>query len=142
MLAGKRRSQPPAVANRRTADQIRVLLVDDHPIVREAIARILRDAGDIAVIGEVDNGQAAIAAVQSLQPDVALMDVNMPGMNGIQAAHAIRREASSVKIIGLSINADDTTRRAMLEAGACAYVLKSGPVEALIDTIRQCIDPA
>lgn len=125
--------------NRFTAGQIKVLLADDHPIVREAIASILEGAGDITVVAEVADGKAAIRAVQSVKPDVAVMDVNMPEMDGVKATRAIKDEKSSVKIIGLSIHNDDATRQAMLDAGACAYLLKDGPAEVLIDTIRQCV---
>lgn len=123
-----------------TTGQIKVLLVDDHPLVREAVARILEDAGDIAVVAAVADGKAAVAAARSMKPDVAVMDVNMPGMNGVRATRAIRDKESAVKIIGLSIRDDDATRQAMLDAGACAYLLKGGPTEALVDTIRRCVD--
>lgn len=125
--------------SRFTAGQIKVVLADDHPIIRAAIARILEGTGDITVVAEVADGKAAIAAVLSVKPDVAVMDVNMPRMNGVKATRAIRDEKSGVKIIGLSIHNDDATRQAMLDAGACAYLLKDGPTEALIDTIRQCV---
>lgn len=140
MPAGKR-ARLPETTSRPAANQIKILLVDDHPIFRKAIACILQDARDIAVVAEVAGGKAAIEAARSLKPDAILMDVNMPEMNGVKATRAIMEEGLGVKIIGLSMHDDHATRQAMLEAGACAYLVKGGPVETLIDTIRRCIDP-
>lgn len=135
-------NRPYETTGRSTAGQIKVLVADDHLIFRKAIACILKDTGDIAVIAEVANGKAAIEAARFLKPDVMLMDVNMPGVNGVKATRAIMKEALGMRIIGLSMHDDHATRQAMLEAGACAYLIKGGSIETLIDTIRRCIDPA
>jgi DNA-binding NarL/FixJ family response regulator len=118
---------------------VRVLLADDHPVVRAGIASLLQDAGDIIVVAEVDDGSQAVNAVRTLRPDVVVLDVNMPVMNGIEAARVIKREAPDVHIVGLSIQADAETARVMQEAGARAYLRKDGPADELINTIRTCV---
>jgi CheY-like chemotaxis protein len=115
---------------------IRLLLADDHDIVRQGIASLLTSAGDIVVIAQVDDGEKAIAAADALRPDVVVLDVNMPVRNGIRAAEVIRERVPAARIIGLSVHADPATRRAMLDAGAHAYLPKDGPAEDLLTAVR------
>lgn len=128
------------IISRPTAGQIKVLLVDGHSMIRDGIACILEEDGDIAVIAEVANGVAAIEAVQSLKPDVAVIDMNIPGMNGVKTTRAIIEQEPGIKIVGLSIYDDDAARQSMLDAGAWAYLLKDGPTELLIETVRGCVE--
>jgi len=106
---------------------MRVLLVDDHPTVRRAYARVLQDEPDMEVVGEAANGMEAIHLTRHLRPDVVVMDVGMPGMDGIQATRMIHVMLPTVGVIGLSESAEAEQGAAMREAGAVAYVTKSAP---------------
>lgn len=110
------------------AERIRVLIVDDRPIFRAGARGMLSEYTHIAVVGEASDGKQAVAMAKSLKPDVILMDISMPEMDGVSATRAIMRDSHEVAILGLTVsdNADDVT--SMLEAGACGYILKdSGP---------------
>jgi PAS domain S-box-containing protein len=118
--------------------KIRIALVDDHIVVRQGLAGLLRAEPDIEIIGEASDGQSAIELIHDLRPDVVLMDINMPGMDGIQATRIIHKELPEVRIIGLSMFQEGEQQAAMQEAGAAEYLSKSGPSEALIKAIRAC----
>jgi PAS domain S-box-containing protein len=118
--------------------RIRVLLADDHAIVREGLRMILEEESDILVVGEAANGREAVELAAGLTPDVCLMDVNMPFMNGIEATRAIAGQTPGTCVIGLSVNDDPRTMSAMIAAGAVAYHKKSDPPELLCGTIRDC----
>lgn len=118
------------------ADKIRVLVVDDHQLVRQGITSMLALESDLIVIGEGNNGEEAIALIAELDPDVVLMDISMPKLDGIGATRRLRAEGADVCIIGLSMFEDEGTANEMRAAGANAYVTKTGPSEALVDTIR------
>jgi PAS domain S-box-containing protein len=120
---------------------IRVLLVDDHRTLREGLAHLLREAAEIQVIGEAGDGQQAVDMTRQLNPDVVIMDVNMPGMNGIEATRVIVSERPQCRIIALSMYSEAEMETAMREAGAINYLIKSGPSGALIDAIRSCVHP-
>jgi PAS domain S-box-containing protein len=120
---------------------IRVLLVDDHRTFREGLAHLLRESTDIQVIGEAHDGQHAVDMAQQLRPDVVIMDVNMPGMNGIEATRIIASECPQCRIIALSMHSETGIETAMYEAGAVNYLIKSGPSSALVDAIRACVSP-
>ena len=120
-----------------TSQPIRVLIADDHSLVREALANMLSDHEGIIVIGQASDGQAAVEQVEELQPDVVLMDVSMPRLNGIDAARQIAQRWPDVAIIGLSMHEDQQVADKMLKAGATAYVCKSGDPEELIEAIRK-----
>jgi PAS domain S-box-containing protein len=119
--------------------KIRIALVDDHIVVRQGLAGLLRAEPDIEIIGEASDGQSAIDLVRDLQPDVVLMDINMPGMDGIQATRIIHKELPEVRIIGLSMFQEGEQQSAMHEAGAADYLTKSGPSGALIEAIRASV---
>ncbi len=104
---------------------IKILLVDDHQIIREGLRQMLVEQPDMKVIAEADCGRTAVAKVRTLLPDVVIMDVAMPGMNGIEATRQIVRAAQSVKVIGLSMYADRYFVAEMINAGASGYVQKS-----------------
>lgn len=118
---------------------IRVLIVDDHQIICEGIHCILENQTGIEVVGEATSGLIAVEMMRALHPDVILMDISMPGMNGIEATRIITRENADVRIIGLSLHMEEDMAAVMLDAGACAYLSKSGSPEALISTIRQSV---
>ncbi len=113
-----------------------LLVVDDHTIVQQGLIELLGKETDFDVIGAAASGEQAIEAVRSLHPDVVLMDISMPGMNGIEATRIIKAEMPEVRVIGLSIHEDVGMRSRMEQAGAVAYCRKSDPVEELIETIR------
>ena len=137
--------EPSAEERRGRASQIqqhgcheqptRVLVVDDHAIIREGLMLILEDEDGIEVIGEAADGLAAIAAIERQAPDVVLLDVSMPRMSGDDAAREIHRRWPEIVLIGLSAQDDDATERSMLDAGASAFVPKSGDSDLVIATI-------
>ncbi len=115
------------------------MVVDDHAIVRQGIANLLAEETDIEVVGEAADGQEAVDKAAKLLPDVILMDVSMPKLNGIEATRAIRNEFSDIRIIGLSMFGDDERAQAMRDAGAVEYLTKSGQADALINVIRKSV---
>lgn len=115
---------------------IRVLIVDDHPLMREGVAAVLEGQEDMIVAGEASNGSEALGSYRTLKPDVTLMDLQMPGMNGIDAIRAIRRECPEARIIVLTTYDGDILASRALRAGAAGYLLKSMLRRDLVDTIR------
>ena len=113
-----------------------ILLVDDHQVVRQALAQLLGAESDLEVVGQAGTGTAAVALARQLAPDVVLMDINMPEMNGIEATRAIHAEFPSMRVIGLSMFDRGDQQAAMQAAGAVAYVSKTGPAEGLLAAIR------
>ncbi len=118
--------------------RISVLIVDDHKIVREGLAGLLKLEHDIEVVGEAPDGPQAIELAQKLKPDVVIMDINMPGMNGIETTKILTSRIPGIKIIGLSVHFEIDIASAMKEAGAIAYVTKGGASEDLLSVIRSC----
>ena len=118
---------------------IRILLVDDHALVRQGMRGLLEVQPDFQVVGEAQNGLEAIDYTRTLHPDIIVMDVNMPKLNGIEATRSIVREFPSMPIIGLSVQEDKQVRELMLEAGAIMYLTKNGIASQLVDGIRQVV---
>lgn len=116
--------------------RIRILAVDDHPLLREGIAAIVETQPDLDLIGSAENGLEAVDQYRSLRPDIVLMDLQMPEMDGIEAIEEIRREAPKAKIIVLTTYDGDAQAFSALKAGAAAYLLKSSLRRELLDTIR------
>ncbi|MGC2109971.1 MAG: response regulator transcription factor [Candidatus Korobacteraceae bacterium] len=115
---------------------IRILAVDDHPLVRQGIAGLIGVQPDMALVGEASNGREAIQEFRKHQPDVTLMDLQMPEMNGLDALIAIRNEFPDAKVIVLTTYAGDMQIRRALKAGAQAYLLKNTLHKELMETIR------
>lgn len=120
---------------------IRVLLVDDHTMVREGIRSVLESYPDIEVAGEASDGEEAFQMVGVLCPSVVVMDINMPRLNGIEATAKIKKIHPDVAIVGLSVEADEAYRKAMTAAGARCLISKSMAVEELYLAIRASIPP-
>jgi DNA-binding NarL/FixJ family response regulator len=120
----------------RSDGYIRILTVDDHPILREGIAAILGAETDFELVGEANNGREAVDQFRIHRPDVTLMDLQMPQMNGIDAIRAIRREFPDARIIVLTTYRGDAQAARAFEAGAFGYLLKSMLRKELIETIR------
>jgi PAS domain S-box-containing protein len=116
--------------------KIRVLLVDDHAIMREGLRMMLDPVPDIEIIGEAQDGENALEMARQLRPDMVIMDINMPGMNGIEATKHITSEMPEIKVIGLSMHEEADLASAMMKAGAVDYVHKAGPSQELITCIR------
>ncbi len=119
--------------------KIRVLLADDHSVVRQGIAAMLGMELDMEVVGGASTGHEAIALAEKLLPDVILMDMSMPVLNGIEATRTISRDYPEIRIIGLSMFEDSERAQAMRDAGASDYLMKSGPAEELLRAIRDVI---
>ncbi len=112
------------------------MIFDDHAVLREGIRYVCLTATDLTLVGEAPNGEDALALCNKLQPDVVLMDLMMPGMNGIDTTRAIREQYPEVKILVLtSFNSQDLVRKA-IQAGANSYVLKDASTEQIINAIR------
>jgi signal transduction histidine kinase/ActR/RegA family two-component response regulator len=122
-------------ANTITFRERRVLLVDDHAMVRQGLRAILEGYSDVSVIGEAANGVEAISMAAEISPDVIIMDINMPRMDGIEATKHITAAQPAITIIGLSVNDSPHVREAMKEAGAVAFISKEAAAEQLYDVI-------
>ncbi|MGA2100010.1 MAG: response regulator transcription factor [Candidatus Sulfotelmatobacter sp.] len=115
---------------------IRILTVDDHPLLRKGIAALVNGEPDLKLVAEASNGEEAIEAFRSHRPDVTLMDLQMPGIDGIAAIGRIREEFPNARIIVLTTYTGDTQVLRALRAGARAYILKGHVHKELLETIR------
>jgi NarL family two-component system response regulator LiaR len=116
---------------------IRVLIVDDHPMIRHGLRSLLSVYPDIQVIGEADNGARALLAAENFSPEVILLDIQLPGPNGVELAQQLYQKAPETKIIILSAFDNDEYLLGALTAGAYAYLLKNSSSETVVETIRQ-----
>jgi two-component system nitrate/nitrite response regulator NarL len=115
--------------------EIRIVIADDHPTMREGLANMLKSRDHLKVIAYAKNGREAVSLAEDLNPDLILMDVSMPVLDGIQATAQISLTQPNICIVGLSMHDDDTTRDRMLSAGATDHLCKSIPTPELIDAI-------
>jgi len=115
---------------------IRVILVDDHPIVRSGIRGLLEKANDIKVVGEAENGEAALQLVEEAAADVLLLDMELPDIPGPQVAAQIKQNHPALKILSLSAHDDSVYVRQLLEQGAAGYLMKEEAPEVILDAVR------
>jgi DNA-binding NarL/FixJ family response regulator len=114
----------------------RVVLADDHPAVRAAVRRVLEGAGDIQIVAEAENGAEALRLVEQVDPDVLLLDIEMPGLNGIEVAQRLQAAGASVRILALSAHEDTEYIQGMLDSGAAGYITKEEAPHILIQAVR------
>ena len=119
--------------------KLRILLVDDHAVLRQSIRMMLEDLPDMGVAGEADSGAAAIEACRSNDYDVVLLDVRLPDSTGQEVARKLKALSSEMKIIALSMRDEEIVRQEMYRAGADGFVSKADGAGALIEKIRECI---
>jgi len=115
--------------------RIRVLVVDDHAVVRGELCATLETSAHIEVVGKAGDSAGAIAAAQRVRPDIVLMDVRLPGLNGIEATRRLKRTLPRVRVLMISIHADDQYVAQSLAAGASGYVTKDADPEILVSAI-------
>src|SRR5665648_633843 len=115
---------------------IKIVLADDHQIVRHGLRTLLSAEPDIEVVGEADNGREVVRLVQELAPQVVIMDISMPDLNGIEATRQILSESTGVKVIALSMHSDGLFVLNMIKAGASGYLLKDCALEELVKAVR------
>lgn len=118
------------------SEAIRLLLADDHAVVRSGLRLLLEAQPDLAIVGEAENGEEAIRRTAELRPDVVLMDIEMPGMNGIEAARRIKAQSPRTSVLALTMYEDDQYFFEMLRAGASGYVPKRAAPDELASAIR------
>ena len=117
-------------------DRIRVLLADDHVMVRRGIRQFLEEASDIEVVAEADDGAEAVGLVETHQPDVAVLDIRMPKVTGVDATRQIKKRFPQVRVLVLTAYDDDPYVFALLQAGADGYVLKTSDADELVRAVR------
>ena len=119
---------------------IKIILADDHALVRTGLKRLIDDVDGLSVIGEAENGSEAVKYVNELKPDVVILDINMPELNGIQATEILRRDHSELKIIIISMHSDELFPQRLLKAGANAYLTKGSGIEEISHAIFEVMD--
>ena len=115
---------------------IKILLVDDHAMLRHGLSRSFEQEKDITIIGQAQDGYSAIDITKELSPDIVIMDIGMPGLNGIETTRRITQDNPGVKIIGLSMHSSDKYVREMFKAGASGYLLKNCSFDELVEAIK------
>ena len=118
---------------------VRIILAEDHRITREGLVNLLRERADMEVVGEAENGRDAVRLARELSPDLVIMDVTMPDLNGIDATRIITSGGNSTKVIALSMYSDKQFVQGMIQAGASGYLLKDCAFEELVNAIRAVI---
>ena len=130
------------------SNPIRVVLADDHAVVRKGIRQFMEEAGDITIVAEAADGDAALEAIQREKPDVAVLDIQMPRRTGIEVTRAVRDERLPVGVLVLTAYDDDPYVQAVLEAGANGYVLKNASSDEIVQAVhtvnegQMALDPA
>jgi two-component system, NarL family, response regulator NreC len=117
-------------------DRIRILVAEDHDIFRKGICSLIEKVPDMEIVGEAADGEDAVRKARELDPDIVIMDVMMPGMNGIEAAKVIHETVFKAKIVTLSLHSDREYIVGMLKAGSSGYLLKDSAFQELIEAIR------
>jgi DNA-binding NarL/FixJ family response regulator len=114
-------------------------MAEDHPVMRYTLRSVLKQYAEIEVVGEATNGEDAVVKAEELQPEIVLMDINMPKLDGIAATQRIKANPSRIAVLGLSADGESDSRDAMLRAGAVAVILKERAVEDLYCAIQRAI---
>ena len=130
------RTEVESVSTKVCGQPIKLLIVDDHPQMREGLRKTMQGSPEIAVVGEASDGKSALKLIRRLRPEIVLMDVRMPVMDGIQGTREIAGKWHDIAVIGLSIQQDERTKKAMLKAGARAHISKRESAQRLLSTIR------
>jgi len=120
-------------------NEIKIVLVDDHKLLRDGLRNIIEQRSNMHIIGEASDGREAVKISSKLMPDVIVMDVAMPGMNGVEAAKQIHKTQPDIKIIGLSMHSGKQFIQGMFKAGAFGYLLKDGDADELITAITTVV---
>lgn len=120
-------------------NEIKIVLVDDHKLLRDGLRNIIEQRSNMHIVGEASDGREAIKVSSKLMPDVIVMDVAMPGMNGVEAAKQIHKAQPDIKIIGLSMHSGKQFIQGMFKAGAFGYLLKDGDADELIIAITTVV---
>lgn len=123
----------------KTHRKIKLLLADDHKIVRDGIISLLQNENDLEITGEAENGQIAVQQVEKLHPDLVIMDINMPVMDGIKSTEIISKEFPETKILALTMTNEQEHIKNMISAGAGGYILKNSGKTELIDAIKTIV---
>lgn len=119
---------------------IKIILADDHCLVRTGLRRLLDDVEDLTVVAEADNGNDAISRVQEHNPDIAILDINMPELNGLKTTEILRRDYPELKIIIISMHSDELFPERLLKAGANAYLTKDTGIQEITHAIHEVIE--
>jgi len=119
---------------------IKIVLADDHCLVRTGLSRLLNDVDNLSVVGEADNGNDAILRVKELSPDIAILDINMPGLNGIKTTEILHRDYPELKIIIVSMHSDELFPQRLIKAGANAYLTKDSGIQEIIYAITEVME--
>lgn len=119
---------------------IKIILADDHSLVRTGLRRLLDDVENITVVGEADNGNDAITQAKELTPDIAILDINMPGLNGLKTTEILRRDFPELKIIILSMHSDELFPQRLIKAGANAYLTKDSGIKEILHAISEVLE--
>jgi DNA-binding NarL/FixJ family response regulator len=120
-------------------NKLRIFLADDHTMIREGLRVLINSQSDMEVIGEASNGKLAVQQIPQLQPDVAVLDISMPEMSGLQATEALKKALPRLKIIALTRHTDAGHLQQLLRAGAAGYILKQSAADELIRAIRAVV---
>ncbi|MDX2477496.1 MAG: response regulator transcription factor [Gammaproteobacteria bacterium] len=118
-------------------DAITVMLVDDHPVVRDGYRRLLESYPGITVVAEADDGETACTQYAELHPDIVVLDLNMPGIGGLETIRRLRAKDSKAKILMFTMHESKVMVNRALEAGAAGYLMKSSPAEEMVEAVRQ-----
>ena len=129
-----------SVSRTSTTSLVQILLVDDHAMMRQGLRSLLEGYPSLAIVGEASNGEEAMALVTALQPQVVIMDINLPKKNGIQTTAEIKLRWPNIIVIGLSVNADEENVEAMTRAGAALLMTKESVVEQLYSALHRVIE--
>ena len=137
VAAPERSTKPTTGSPPRETSKIRVMLADDHTVVREGLRVLLEAAEDIKVVGEADNGRQAVQMAKNLRPDVVVLDLVMPTLNGLEATRQIIKECPNTRVLILSSYSDDDRVQQLIEDGASGYLVKQTAANDLLKAIRE-----